>query len=107
MAPNKYTDLTRCRESVCEYAHLCFRGGKDLFHRNVHTILDLCFPDLPFEAQIRFTWITDSVLCSAPAECGGAPPSVERECVARFLQPQLALFPCAVVAALGAKGLSQ
>jgi len=90
-------------ESVCEYAYHCFRDGKDLFHRNVRTILDMCFPGRPFEAQLELTWVTDSVLCSARVECGGVPTSVSRECRARFLQPQLALFPNAVVAALGSK----
>ena len=90
-------------ESVCEYAFRCFRDGKDLFHRNVRTILDMCFPGLPFEAQMEVTWITDSVLCSARVECGGVPASVSHECRTRFLQPQLALFPNAVVAALGRK----
>ena len=90
-------------ESVNEYAYRCFRDGKDLFHRNIRTILDMCFPELGFGDQLRVTWITDSVLCSARVECGGVPASAWRECRRRFLEPQLALFPNAVVAAVGAK----
>lgn len=90
-------------ESVSEYAYRCFRDGKDLFHRNVRAILDMCFPGLPFDAQLRVAWFTDSVLCSARVECGGVPASAWRECRRRCLEPQLALFPNAVVAALGAK----
>ena len=90
-------------ESVCEYGYRCFRDGKDLFHGNIRTILDMCFPGLSFEAQMEFMWFTESVLCSAAVECGGVPAGVARECRTRFLEPQLALFPNAVVAALGAK----
>jgi uracil-DNA glycosylase len=63
----------------------------------------MCFPGLPFMAQLRATWITDSVLCSARRECGRVPASAWRECRGRFLEPQLSLFPNAVVAALGSK----
>jgi len=90
-------------ESVSEYAYLCFRDGKDQFHRNVRMILDMCFPGLPFAAQLQVAWFTDSVLCSADRECGGVPASAARECRRRYLDPQLALFPNALVAALGAK----
>jgi len=90
-------------DSVTEYAFYCFRDGKDLFHRNVRKILDMCFPGRPFETQMEITWITDSVLCSATVECGCVPASAARECRARFLEPQLAVFPNAIVAALGAK----
>jgi hypothetical protein len=70
---------------------------------NVRMILDMCYSGRPFAAQMRVTWITDSVLCSARVECGGVPASASRECRRRFLEPQLALFPNALVAALGAK----
>jgi len=91
-------------DSVCEYAHRCFRDGKDLFHRNVRMILDMCYPGRPFAAQMRATWITDSVLCSARLECGGVPASASHECRGRFLEPQLALFPNALVAATRRQG---
>lgn len=89
--------------SANSYAWECFATGKDLFHRNVRTLLDLCWPDSTFEDQMRKTWITDSVLCSAPKECGPVQRSMEQECATRFLVPQLGQFPEAVVIALGRK----
>ncbi len=77
--------------------------GRDLFHRNIRLILDLCFPRLSFNEQMRLTWITDSVLCSASVECGAVPASSIRECGARFLKAQLEAMPQATVAALGSK----
>ncbi|MGF6239768.1 hypothetical protein P3T42_001500 [Paraburkholderia sp. GAS38] len=90
-------------DSACEYAWYGFSSGKDLFHRNVRKILDLCWPDADFETQMRRTWITDSVLCSAQKEGGRVSIKVERECARRFLAPQVRLFDKAVVAALGKK----
>lgn len=90
-------------ESVNRYAWGCFANGKDLFHRNMRELLNLCWPGLSFEAQMRRTWITDSVLCSANKEGGPVPRRVERECATRFLVPQLKQFSGAVVVALGQK----
>jgi hypothetical protein len=90
-------------ESVCRYVCGCFANGKDQFHRNVRQILDHCWPDLSFHEQIRRTWITESVLCSASVECGSLPPAAHRNCVDLYLGRELALFPNAVVAALGGK----
>ncbi|MCK4120408.1 hypothetical protein HFK91_24795 [Ralstonia pseudosolanacearum] len=47
--------------------------------------------------------MTDSVLCSAQKECGPVQRAMEQECAARFLVPQLGVFPEAVVVALGRK----
>lgn len=85
------------------YVYRCLRDGQDLFHRNVRLILDLCFPDVPFDEQLRRTWITDSVLCSATVESGRVRKVVWESCRRRYLEAQLALLPGAVVAALGAK----
>ena len=89
--------------TVCDYVYSCYRDGTDLFHRNVRTILDMCFPDLSFEEQMRVAWITDSVLCSARIEGGHVSSRVAQECRSRYLEPQLKMFPNAVVASLGAK----
>lgn len=90
-------------ESVNRHAWLCFENRTDQFHKNVREIMELCWPSIPFETQMRRTWITDSVLCSALTEGGRLPVKVERECVGRYLIPQLHLFPNAVVASLGRK----
>jgi hypothetical protein len=63
----------------------------------------MCFPDLSFEEQMRVAWITDSVLCSARIESGRVSSKVAKECRSRYLEPQLKMFPNAVVASLGAK----
>ncbi|MBI5805706.1 hypothetical protein HZA73_06625 [candidate division TA06 bacterium] len=86
-----------------EYATKCFKQGKDQFHQNVRTILDMCWRDLDFDHQMRKTWLTDSVLCSAKIECGGISSSASRECIKNYLMPQLALLPNALVVALGNK----
>jgi hypothetical protein len=90
-------------ENVCRYVHGCFANGKDQFHRNVRTILNDCWPDLPFHEQLRRTWITESVLCSASVECGSLPSAVHRNCVDLYLERQLTLLGNAVVVALGGK----
>jgi hypothetical protein len=89
--------------SACRYAYECYRTGKNFFHRNVRLILDSCFPRLGFDDQMRRTWITDSVLCSAEKEGGSVPAAVGRECRSRYLEKQLELFPQALVVALGSK----
>ena len=89
--------------SAYRYASVCLQAGTDLFHRNLRRFLSLCWPGETFEDQLRKTWLTDTVLCSAAKEGGSVPASVKRECRARYLEAQLALFPRAVVVALGRK----
>ena len=90
-------------ETVCQYAYASFGTGRDQFHRNIRAILDDCWPSMSFHEQLRRTWITESVLCSASVECGAVPSAVVRNCVERYLDRELALFPNAVVASLGGK----
>jgi hypothetical protein len=89
--------------SASTYAYSCLRDGKDLFHRNIRFILNTCFPGMGFDEQMRRTWLTDSVLCSAERECGPVSLAVARECRDRYLDQQPALFPQATVVALGKK----
>jgi hypothetical protein len=89
--------------SVCQHAYGAFAHGTDLFHRNIRGILNDCWPSLTFDEQLRRTWITESVLCSATKECGPVRSRVYRACASTYLGRQLALLPDAVVAALGAK----
>lgn len=93
--------------SICLHAWNCFAFGKDLFHRNVRHILDLCWPNISFGQQMRYTWITDSILCSAAVEGGTVPIRVVRECTSRYLRRQLSFFPSAIVVALGTKAQSR
>lgn len=78
-------------------------NGTDLYHRNLRYILDGCFPSLPFREQMKRTWITDAVLCSATKEGGSVSAICERECRKRYLEKQLELLPDALVVALGGK----
>jgi hypothetical protein len=90
-------------ESTFHYSYRCLQTGRDLYHRNIRRILDMCLPDVPFDEQMRRTWKTESVLCSAAKEGGAVPRMVETACRQRFLDRQLDLFPGAVVVALGSK----
>jgi hypothetical protein len=89
--------------SAYSYAYKCFRDGTDLFHRNIRRIIDLCWPGESFDDQLRKVWLVDSVLCSASVESGPVSLAAERECRARYLERQIALFPDALVVALGSK----
>jgi hypothetical protein len=90
-------------ESALKAAGYYHTLKQDQFHKNSRYILDLCWPNLTFEKQLEKVWMTESVLCSAPVESGHVRSAVERACGERYLLRQLALFPNAVVVALGAK----
>lgn len=90
-------------ESTVAYSLRGLREGVTPFHRNVCLILNLCFPNRSLNEQLRWTWRTNSVLCSAMEECGPVPRAVESTCMRRYLASQLALLPHALVAALGGK----
>jgi hypothetical protein len=81
------------------------KGKKAPFHRNLRRILDLCWPNLPFEEQLKRTWVTDAVLCTAKkvSRHGAIDRRVEDECVKRYLAPQIESLPRAFVIALGGK----
>jgi hypothetical protein len=83
------------------------KEGADLFARNIRTILDMAWPGVSFELQMRRTWLTEAVLCSAPDEGGPVPSVVSKECRDRYLRRQLALFPRARIVALGGKAQRQ
>jgi hypothetical protein len=97
-------DLLR---SAYDYAYECFRIRKDPFHSKIRLILDLCWPRLPFEAQLERVWMVDSVLCSARVESGPVTTAAARECRGRYLERQLALMPHALVVALGGKAYAR
>jgi hypothetical protein len=88
---------------VYEDANNSFRTGRDLFHRNVRRILNLCWPFLSFDDQMRRTWLTESVLCSARKTTGPVSKNASLACGNRYLRPQLAVFRNALLVALGVK----
>ena len=90
-------------ESAFSYTYECVKDHNDRFFRNVRSIIDLCWPNEPFEQQMRRVWLTESVLCSAKRECGSIKKHIEQACIKRYLIPQLKLFPDALIVALGGK----
>jgi hypothetical protein len=44
-------------DSLCRSTWEFFAHGKDLFHRNLRRILDLCWPGLSFREQMCKTWM--------------------------------------------------
>ena len=81
----------------------CLEHGRDLFHRNIRFIMESCFPGDDFHTQMRKTWITESVLCSAPVECGPLPHVVWKTCTESYLHEQLRLLEGRTIALLGGK----
>jgi hypothetical protein len=97
-------------ELIEDSARGVFRAVKDAaktgdrtIHGNIATILNECWPGLTLEEQYTRTWMTESVLCSAPKSTGPIPRIVEKACAERYLCPQLALLPNRFVVALGGK----
>lgn len=74
--------------AAVSHAYKAFESGTDQHHRNMHYILNGCFPDLLFSEQMRRVWITGAVLCSAAREGGGIIEPVETECRSRYLEAQ-------------------
>ena len=83
--------------------HRCFQDKADLFHRNMRRILDLAFPGLALDDQLRRVWITNSYLCSAPKEAGRVPVAAANTCGATYLKAQLQLLSNCPLIAFGGK----
>ena len=81
----------------------CFREKTDLFHYNMRRILDLAFPELALDDQLRRVWITNSRLCSAPEEGGSVPVASSNACAGAYLKAQLELLSGRPIIALGHK----
>jgi hypothetical protein len=80
------------------------RGGQTApFHKNLRKILDLCWPQDSFEDQLRKTWFTNAVLCSALVSGGSVPRAIEDTCVSAYLARQIDLLENAFVLTLGGK----
>ena len=89
------------REHRDDIVRIPLQDRVTLFHCNVRYIPDLCFPHQSFEEQLRRTWRTNSVLCSAQVEGGSILRPIEDICIQTYLRKQLALMPNALGAALG------
>ncbi|MFA6637030.1 MAG: hypothetical protein WCV56_08040 [Candidatus Omnitrophota bacterium] len=80
-----------------------FKTGIDVMHKNVRFVMDLLWPGMSFDEQMKKCLFTDSVLCSAPVERGRISSQVEQACVKRYFVPLLELVPQAKVIAFGNK----
>lgn len=90
-------------DEALTHAYWAFGEGQGQFHQNARYLLDLCWPELRFDQQLRRVWLTESVLCSAEVSTGPVPKVVEQTCGERYLKNQIRLFPGALVVALGMK----
>src|SRR5208337_676027 len=79
-------------ESAMECSLTYLRTGATPFHKNLLRILDFCFPGQSVDEQLRRTWCTNSVLCSAEQESGPVPAAVEDVCMRTYLRAQLDLL---------------
>lgn len=73
------------------------------FHKNLRIILNACWPSASLKDQLRKTWITESVLCSARKSTGHIPRPSELACTDSYLRKQLALLPGRYIVTLGRK----
>jgi len=89
------------------HAYRSFQSGRGVFHQKARLFFDLCWPGIAFDEQMKKVWLTESVLCSAKQTTGPVPVDIERECGTRYLRRQLALFPNALIVALGNKAHSR
>jgi hypothetical protein len=86
--------------AICRSTYLGLAAERNQFYRNTRFLLSCCFPGVSLQEQLRLTWITQSVLCSAN-DGDEIPASASLECRNRFLARQLELFASATVVALG------
>lgn len=87
-------------ENGMHHAYESFANGTDLFHRNVRWFMGQLYPDLTFDEQLRYVWLTDGRLCSIDNEIGG---QRDHRCAERYLRTELEMLPNATVVAFGGK----
>jgi len=78
----------------------CFKNGTDLFHRNVREFISQLYPNLSFDEQLRYVWMTEGRLCSIDDEIGA---TKDRTCATHYLARQIGMLPNANVVAFGSK----
>ncbi|THJ64732.1 hypothetical protein E8P82_14260 [Arthrobacter echini] len=87
-------------ENAMDHAYEAFAMGTDLFHRNVRWFLDQLYPNLSFNEQLRYVWLTEGRLCSIDNEIGS---QRDHRCAQRYLRAQLEILPNATIVAFGGK----
>lgn len=101
----EYSDQSseKLLEEVSKKGYRYLESGNDQYYKNIRYILDKCWPKLTFAQQMRRTWITESILCSAVRETGTVPAAISRCCVDLYLRKQLSALAHATIATLGGK----
>ena len=99
----KYAFDDTLMTQTSKYAFNVYQTGKDRYHRNLKLLLDLIFPGVRLEDQLKKVWITGTYLCSAPTEGGNVRVKAERGCAERYLAKQLDLLEGRPIIALGTK----
>lgn len=85
---------------VLRDARDAYLNERSVGHQRVRRILRESFPGLAYPKEVmRRVWITESVLCSKP-ETGIRNRHAEA-CITSYLVHQLALFPNAIIGAMG------
>jgi hypothetical protein len=87
-------------KAVISHAYSAFAHGQDQMHRNTRELINMAFPGMSFDDQLRRVWLTESRLCSLNDELGSCS---DRTCAETHLAAQLELLPNARVVALGGK----
>ena len=90
-------------DSAFAFTGHCYLNAGRQGHENVRKLIRRCFPGLSLVDAMRKVWITESVLCSAETSGGSVAAGCETLCASKYLEPQLRLFPNAIVAAMGTK----
>ena len=86
---------------MLEHLSLRRNGQPAPFHKKLRQILDSCWPNISFESQMKQTWVTPSMLCSAKVSGGNVPAVVTKQCATLYLARQLDILSHAFVIALG------
>jgi len=89
--------------AVCDFVYRVYKDPATTFQSNMRRIIDLCWPGLSFDEQLRRVWITESVLCSAARERGSVPKAMWSQCGTVYLRRQVDLLADRPVVALGRK----
>lgn len=90
-------------EACVSHAYESFKDGTDLFHRNARWFINQVYPELTFDDQLRYVWLTEGRLCSIDNEIGS---TTDRTCASNYLARQVELMPKATVVAFGRKARS-
>ena len=102
------THITNCVEVAYEcYFHNTCQGtplGKNgIGHLNLRYVINMLWPNLSFDQQLRKVWITESRLCSIKDEIGKIKPKERYVCADNYLRKQLELLFHAEVISFGDK----